>query len=486
MSGRDSAVPYARSTPTIATAVVAASYAVLGATLLFSRLAGLGKSFWQDEIIFVNGFLGDGLGHILRGPDLSHELYAVLGWSTWQVFPESETALRLWSAIPFIVGVVIVSAWLHTRLAPLAGLLYLFLATVSPLLLDITRQARGYGLAFCAMSVVVVGALEATRTRRTLPVAAMCVAGVVGTWTLPQLGIAFLAVGAVVAVNRDLRRATVVGIGASVIAVLAWYAPHLRQVQESSQIDSGFRIGTAWLLTAPFDFILTPALLWIEGTYVIAGVIWLPVVLLSAIVMASSPYIRERGSALILCAGPIATIVFLWATQAYVVPRYLSYLLVPLFVLLASGAASIFGRLVTRPAIVRTLVCVVGIALLAVNFTSVAGDLVRLPREANRDAADVIEARAPQGAPVLAYIHVPQGNPPSLQFYLDRRVHVLMRSQVVGRVCNESEPVVYVTQPFRLRGIEVRCLSRPGTEHYSLRQYARGGEISVWIVPPAS
>ena len=81
------------------------------------------------------------------------------------------------------------------------------------------------------MSVVVVGALEVTRTRRTLPVAAMCVAGVVGTWTLPQLGIAFLAVGAVVALNRDLRRAAVVGIAASVMAVLAWYAPHLRQCQ---------------------------------------------------------------------------------------------------------------------------------------------------------------------------------------------------------------------------------------------------------------
>ena len=154
----------------------------------------------------------------------------------------------------------------------------------------------------------------------------MCVAGVVGAWTLPQLGIAFLAVGAVVALNRDLRRAAVVGIAASVMAVLAWYAPHLRQVQESSQIESDSdQHGVA--AHRPVRLSLTPALLWIEGTYVIAGLIWLPVVLLSVIVMASSPYLRERSSALILCAGPIATTVFLWATQAYVVPRYLSYLL---------------------------------------------------------------------------------------------------------------------------------------------------------------
>ena len=47
----------------------------------------------------------------------------------------------------------------------LSGILFLFLATVSPLLLDITRLARGYGLAFLAMSVLVVAALEASDPR---------------------------------------------------------------------------------------------------------------------------------------------------------------------------------------------------------------------------------------------------------------------------------------------------------------------------------
>ncbi len=88
-----------------------------------------------------------------------------------QLVGESEIAYRLLSAVPFVAGVVLVTAWLHRRLGAGSGLLYLFLATVSPLLLDITRQARGYGLAYLAMSIVVVAALEADRTRRTLPVA---------------------------------------------------------------------------------------------------------------------------------------------------------------------------------------------------------------------------------------------------------------------------------------------------------------------------
>ena len=43
---------------------------------------------------------------------------------------------------------------------------FLLLATASPLLLDISRMARGYGLAFLAMSVLVVAALEAESTGR--------------------------------------------------------------------------------------------------------------------------------------------------------------------------------------------------------------------------------------------------------------------------------------------------------------------------------
>ena len=463
---------------------VGASYVLLGAVLLLSHLASLGHSFWQDEIIFVDGFLQGGLDHILAGPDLSHELYAVLAWSSWEIFPGSETVLRLWSAVPFVAGVVIVTAWLHARLAPLAGLLYLFLATISPMLLDITRQARGYGLAYFAMSVLVVGALEANRTGRTIPLAAMLAAGVVGTWTLPQFGIGFVAVTAVVAANPELRRRATTGLIAAVAAIVAWYAPHLDQVRESAQVPSGSRIDTAWLLTAPFDHILVPALLWIEGVYVVPDLIWLPVVLLAVLVIASSPFLRDRTSALVLCAGPITTIVVLWITQAYVIPRYLSYLLVPIFVLLASGAASILARTATRPAILRTLVCLVAIGGLALNFVSVAPDVVRLPREANRDAAEVIERRGSPTTPVLVYLHVAQDKRPNIEFYLDRRVRVLARSEVVDHVCNAPEPLLYVTQPFRLPGVAVPCLSRPGTEHHRLRQYTRGGEISVWFVPP--
>ena len=130
------------------------------------------------------------------GASLSHELYALVDWATGSAMGESATVFRLWSAVPFILGVTLVTVWLHKRHDRIAALRFLFLATVSPLLLDISRQARGYGIAFLAMAVVVVAALEARRTASTWAIASMCLAGVIGAWTLPQLGVAFVATAA--------------------------------------------------------------------------------------------------------------------------------------------------------------------------------------------------------------------------------------------------------------------------------------------------
>lgn len=478
MSG--SSHPPERSCRGASVALVAA-YAALGVALLWSRLYSLGHSFWTDEMLMVRDYVRAGPSHILTGPDLSHELLALLAWVTTMFTGESEPALRLLSAVPFVLGAVLVTAWLHARVGPLSGLLFLLLATVSPLLLDITRQARGYGLAFLAMSVLTISALDAVRTKQTRTIAAMCVAGVAGTFTLPQFGIAFLATAIAVATSTDLRRRTVIASGLSTAAILAWYAPHVGEIRSASQIEDGVQIGFPWLLTAPIDQILIPALVWIDGTALVAGLVWLPLVALSVVVVASSPLLQDQRAALILCAGPCATVIALWASSAYVIPRYLSFLLVPLFVLVATGAASIFERLRVQPALLRTVACLVVIVVLVGRFAAVAPDVVALPREAHRNAADAIASRTGPSTPVLAYMR----NPWNLAFYLDRPVVDLDSADVSRAVCNARSAVVYVMQPFALDEVEVPCLDRPGVRHVRFKQYARGGEMNVWFVPAA-
>jgi hypothetical protein len=457
------------------------AYAVLGAALLWSRLLHLGHSFWTDEILMVDAYVRPGPRYIITGPGLSHELMAIANWATGLFVGESEVAFRLWSAVPFITGVVLVTAWLHSRLDRLSGVLFLFLATVSPLLLDVTRQARGYGPAFCAMCVVIVGALEATRSGRREPIVALCIAGVLGAWTLPQVGIAFVATGAALLIVQEIRRPVAIGMAISIAMVAAWYSPHLGAVHGSAQIADGTHFRFPWVVTAPIDQVFLPALIWIDGTVIVAGFVWLPLVLLVVLVAAWSPLARDLRSAAILCAAPAATAVVLWLGNAYVIPRYLSYLLVPLFVLVATGAAAILRRFADRRGAVPALVVLVAIGLLAFRFVVIAPDVVALPREANSNAARVIQTHGGM-PPVLTYMR----NPQNVAFYLGRPVRNLKTSDVAASVCDQTAAVVYVTQPFAVEDVQIPCLSRPGVQHYSYRQYARGDEMNVWLVPPGS
>src|SRR5262249_52385130 len=146
-----------------ARSAVVASYALLGTVFGLTHLLGLSRSFWHDEIYTVANVIRPGPDRIFAGPELNHQAFSILAWANQYVLGHSEFAYRLWSVVPFVAGVAVVTLWAHRRLGALAGILFLFLATVSPLLLDITREARGYGLAFLAMAVLTIAALEADR-----------------------------------------------------------------------------------------------------------------------------------------------------------------------------------------------------------------------------------------------------------------------------------------------------------------------------------
>ena len=469
--------PDSTNLATVSRFAVIGAYAVLGIALAWSRLAYLGHSFWTDEILMVNSYVRAGPRFILTGPSINHELMALLSWAESSVFGESEIGMRLLSAVPFVAGVVLVTAWLHVRVGALSGVLFLFLATVSPLLLDITRQARGYGIAFLAMSVVVLAALEALEKPRTSAVVVMCIGGVIGSWTTPQLAVAFVGTGAVLLLDRRTRVSAAAGLTVALAAIAAWYLPHAGAVEGAASIPDGVVIHFPWVVTAPIDQILLPALLWIDGTALVAGVVWLPLVLIVVVVAASSPLMRAWRSALALCSGAVATVVLLWAEAAYVIPRYLSFLLVPLFMVVATGSAAILARVAARPLLLRTAVCLVVIGVLAVRFATLAPDVVGLPREANRDAADVTRESL-ASTPVLAYMR----NPQNLSFYLGRPVEELGPGSAATRVCDTLVPVYYVFQDFALESQTVPCLDRPGVVLHRFRQYARG-TMYVWWVP---
>jgi MFS family permease len=456
---------------------------VLGTILCWSRLAGLGAGYCCDEIRTVEDYVRAGPWAILAGPYVpnNHELFSLVGWATSSVFGESEIALRLWSVLPFLVGVAIVTAWLHVRMGALSGLLFLFLATASPLLLDITRMARGYGLAFLAMGVMVVAALEFERTRQGLALGAFVAAGLVGSLTLPHFVIAFGATAVSLLVDPRIRRSAAIWTGVALAPIVAWYAPHLDDIAVSTLGEYGQRIETRWLLVAPVDQTLVPAVTLLDDAFVrpsLASVLWAAAF---AVLIASSPLLLSRMPALVLCTPVVATVAAFWVTGTYVVPRFLSFLLVPLFVLVASGSASLLQRLLTRPAPVRTVVAIATFGVIAFASTPFLVDVPRIPRDSTSRAAMTITSLVPAATPVFA--HVPY--PLDLEHFLGRPVNRAWSSAQAAEVCASRQLAVYVDQPFLVPEVDVPCTSRDGVRHYRFEQYARGNEIDVWVIPPA-
>jgi hypothetical protein len=287
-----------------------------------------------------------------------------------------------------------------------------------------------------------------------------------------------VATGAILGMNRQLRRALGAGLTLSLLVIAATYLPQVRTIQAGSGQDYSAPIDTSWLATAPVDQILLPALIWIDGTLLVPGVVWLPLVLGVVIVLAMSPLLHELRTALVVCSGVAATVVAIWASRVDVVPRFVSYLLVPLFMLVATGAAAILLRLRTRPLVVRTLLAAGLLALTVFFFVTQAPNVVRHPREAHRDAARAILASTSRMTPVFAYMT----RPSALEFYLGRPV-TRPTSPSDPEVCDRREPVVLVVQPWVLPPAAFPCMSRAGTAHLRFEQYARGGEIGVWIIP---
>ena len=466
-------------------AVTLVAYVVLGTALVFTRIFGIGRSYWLDEIMTVEDFVREGPREILAGHYIpnNHQLFSFLAWVVSSTVAESEWALRLLSVLPFVAGVALVTAWLHTRVDALSGILFLFLATVSPLLLDITRQARGYGLAFAAMSVLVVCALELRGREDMRLVVGVCAAGVVGTCTLANFGVAFVAVVAVLLTRPALRVRVAVGSTAAVVLIAAWYAPHIDDLLEGSRQTYGVEMSLAWLITSPIDQILIPALIWIDGVVLFPGARWLPLVAAALLLLAASPLLRDRYTALVLASSPVATVLVLWITGTYAVPRFLSFLLVPLFVLLATGIASILGRLRSgRPQLLRTVVALVALGLMGANFVATGVDVVRLPREDPKGAVEAITSSEYASARVYAH----QLRPRITAFYLGRPVVTAKAPGWLPVACSASEPVVVVAQPWVIPPAELPCGDRPGVRRYRFEQYTRGGEIVVWLVPPAT
>ena len=453
---------------------------LLVVALIIPRAAVLGQSLWHDEIYTIQHYVSGGPAAIFRRYGTNdHMLFNLLAWLTvW--LPNSPDALyRVWGELPFLVGVVTVAWWLRVRAGDVAAFVFAFLATTSPMLLELTSEARGYALSFLAAAGLVVGGYELARSpQRRGPATVFCAAGVAGTWTVPDFILPFVgAAGALLLCAPTQRRQLTVRLGVSAAAIAAWYAPTLGQLLGSTGQEAGDRLpwyapiaGGFHLFATAFD---TPAT---GPVRLVVFAIIVPLLLLG---------VWEARISLPRFVAPnvaAVTVTFLALTTArfYVEWRFLSYLLVPLFVFAGLGAKALLRH---RVAALVGWAALLGAGVAAtVHFARAAHATVEFPFEDNRGAAAAVVAATHSGSiPVLVHTHAPD----DLRYYLPRSVHVIVPSEagLEKRICaSHPNGLVFVQQPFFITTVSTRCLVRAGAVEHLFHQRARGHLIAVWVL----
>ena len=197
---------------------------VLAAVLRFSTLGG--QSLWYDETVTASlvRLPFDEFLRALPDSETAPPLYYVLAWIWARVFGSSDLALRSFSAV--IGTLVVPAAFLAARelVSRRTGTLVALFATVSPLLVWYSQEARAYSLLVLLSTLSVYGfarVWEAPSPRRVFFWAAVsCLAVTTYYFAI------FLVVAEVAAllVRYRFMRAIVYASGA-IVALVALMAP---------------------------------------------------------------------------------------------------------------------------------------------------------------------------------------------------------------------------------------------------------------------
>ncbi|MFM8412590.1 MAG: hypothetical protein ACKOCT_20250, partial [Alphaproteobacteria bacterium] len=203
----------------VATAAVATA---LLAFLVASRAMLLRAGLWNDEAFTALFFIDRGPDAILRGDYIAndHVLFNLLTWYATESFGREEFVYRLWSVVPGVLAIGALAEWTRRRLGVAVALSFLLIASTSPLHLELAVQARGYGLGFAAMAMLLVAAAGRAGTVPPLPVL-FAMAGIVGIWTLPVFVLPFLGEAAFLVSRPGARGRTLGAVAAVGLASIA-------------------------------------------------------------------------------------------------------------------------------------------------------------------------------------------------------------------------------------------------------------------------
>jgi hypothetical protein len=465
-----------------------------GLLLAWTRSNGVASSFWHDEVATVLTYVRPGPDEILFGDYIpnNHVLFSLLSWATTNLLDDySESAYRLWSTLPAIAAVGASAAWLWRRLGPWTAVGFVVLVLTSELHLELARQARGYGLTFLAMALLLITGDRSIREGGGWNWAAFAAVGVAGTYTLPVFVLPFLGVAlAIVAARPVLWRQCAMAVAGAGAVLLVLYAPLLADVLASSDQQTGSQLPWHGMLSGPVGDLLGPNAQVLLGD---APQFWMKL-LLAGLAMAGALRLALTGRldlGAVLAVPVLFTYLVLTIGRLYYVPRFTSFLLLPLLALIATALATPIERLGerSRARVVAGLAAAViaAVAVLgSVRIIQISDARAELPIENFKQVAKVVDGAG------MSRVVTNSKRPEGLQYYVGGdRVEVLERAALRRTLCRDGPPFAFIDHPL---GFEVGaeapstsgtvCVEKRGATLIEVPQRGdRGDTVNVWLVP---
>jgi hypothetical protein len=463
--------------------------AVLGIALAWTRLIGLDESFWHDEAFTVLNYSGVGPEAILFGEatfDINnHVAYNLLSWATASVLGTSEAIYRLWSVLPAIVAVGVAAWWAWRRLGAVTAIAFAALAAAAPLHLELAPQARGYGLALLAATLMLIAADRLTREPSRRMLAGFLGAGLLGIWTLFIFAIAF--VGQALALVRwpELRRPAIAVVGVAGVLSIAFYAPVLGGVLEAraegETTPQTISLGAALLLERSLEWLAVPVRRPELESWITLSGLGLIVVAIVAL------WRRGAGGLALLLVLPVLFFNLVFAIGGLETAERHQFLWMTHLLLLVAVGVGELARIATRYRPLRPLAIATGaVVVIAVTVATLErrqGQVV--PFENHKAAASI--ARQTGLAPIVTDSIRPEG----LRYYLGEDLVELLPWDVEPLLCERGQTVVYIRHislapedwgPWAPASLE--CAAERPSVHISVPQRRNHTSLDIWIVGP--
>jgi hypothetical protein len=294
--------------------------------------------------------------------------------------------------------------------------------------------------------------------------------GLIGTLTLPVFVLPYALTVCVLLALRCPWRELAVTTSVSAVVSAVWYAPVASDVFKSRDQNFGRTLPWHSFVTGPGDLIARD-----QNHRPVLVHLVLIVTVVAATFVATR--LRRASTILILVVPVCGTFALLSILRFGVADRFVSFLQVPLSLLMAIGFSAAFAV----PALVPRLLLVAGIvALLAVpirEFRHVADRVDTLPVENFRGSAGFVNSTG------IRTVVTNSTRPDGLEYYLRPHLGIARRPGRLERLlCGARPPFVYIDHLFMSREPSVRCLEREGASKHVFRQRGRGRHIDVYVV----